>query len=325
MRFLRLLSTTVIAVAVTSTIGFASSTYATFPGRNGLIVFRAATGTGSTAHTQIYTLRSNGQDLRQLTHVVGDAASPAWSANGRRIVFEFDPSNGSCSSIEIMNQDGSGLVDLTTDPKVCESYPSFTPDGSHIVYERYDPATNVDAIWIMNLNGEDRHEITAGPAGATEVSEPEVSPNGRLLSFTAFNGKNAGVALYTAHIDGSHLFQVLPFAFDVGRQVWAPDGRHIAFSYDADTLLPGLSPNIATIRPDGSHVEYLTHYPGGHLGAFLGSCSPNGQWILFRLTDLENHRYALYRMNTGGGALHVILPFSSFLPRQIEWGPAIEH
>jgi hypothetical protein len=42
-------------------------------------------------------------------------------------------------------------------------------------------------------------------------------------------------------------------------------------------------------------------------------------WIVFRLED--HGQYALYRMNPDGGALHAILPLSSFKPRYIDWGP----
>src|SRR5437588_4883882 len=118
MRKLRLLST-LIAVAVMATVGFVSPTYATFPGHNGLIAFRADTGSGY----QIYTLRSNGHDLQQLTHVTGDTNYPDWSPDGRRVVFEYDAPDGSCR-VELMNTDGSGVVDLTTDANVCEAAPS---------------------------------------------------------------------------------------------------------------------------------------------------------------------------------------------------------
>ena len=64
----------------------APSALATFPGRNGLIAFYSDTDAGA----QIFTVRPNGHDLRQITHVDGDAVRPDWSPNGRRIAFELD-------------------------------------------------------------------------------------------------------------------------------------------------------------------------------------------------------------------------------------------
>ena len=56
--------------------------YATFPGRNGLIAFQVQTDAG----IQIYTVRPSGHNLRQITHVSGDAVRPDWSPDGRQIV-----------------------------------------------------------------------------------------------------------------------------------------------------------------------------------------------------------------------------------------------
>jgi len=56
----------------------ASPAHATFPGRNGLIAFQAPTDAG----LQIFTVRPNGHDLRQITDVDGYAVVPDWSPDG---------------------------------------------------------------------------------------------------------------------------------------------------------------------------------------------------------------------------------------------------
>ena len=66
---------------------------ATFPGRNGLIAFYSDTDAGA----QIFTVRPNGHDLRQITHVNGDAVRPDWSPDGRRIAFELDTPDSAAS------------------------------------------------------------------------------------------------------------------------------------------------------------------------------------------------------------------------------------
>jgi len=218
----------------------------------------------------------------------------------------------------MMNADGSGLVELLPAPNGFEGQPSFTPDGKRIVFERFeiDPCCD-DAIWIMNLDGNVRERITSGPGG---VTDPNVSPDGQTLSFVGFNGQDFGQALFTASIDGSHLFQLTPFTFDVAiKQDWAPDGRHLVFTVNADFPHPGDSANIATIRPDGTDLRYLTHYQCGDVNAFVGSYSPDGHWIVFRLED--HGKYGLYKMRPDGASLQPILSLSSFKPRYIDWGP----
>jgi Tol biopolymer transport system component len=287
---------------------------ATFPGVNGRIAFQADTGSGN----QIYTVRPNGHDLRQITHVNGEAKAPDWSPDGRHIAFEHDQDTADvCADVAIMNADGSDLVDLVQPRNICESEPSFTPDGTRIVFESFNIDTGEDAIWSMNVDGTDRRQVTTGTG--VGVTDPNVSPDGKTLSFVDFNGLDFGEALFTVGIDGSNLFQLTPFTIDLAiKQDWAPDGQHLVVGTNANLFHPDESANIATIRPDGTDLRYLTHYQGGDVNAFVGSYSPDGRWIVFRLND--HGKYGLFRMRSDGSDLHVILGFSNFRPRLIDWG-----
>lgn len=286
---------------------------ATPPGKNGLILFRADVGSGY----QIYTVRSNGHDIRQLTHVDGQAVQPHWSPDGRQIAFEFDKPDDSGCTVNVMHADGSDIVDLTTGANPpgwngCEGAPSFTPDGARIVFERYDASTDDDAIWSMNIVGGDRHRLTAG--GGTD---PEVSPDGTMLSYIGFGDGDHQQALVVSRIDGSHPHQLTSFDADVAiKQDWSPDGQHITFTDNADV---DASANVATIRPDGTDFRYLTHYTGGDLRAYVGSYSPDGRWIVYRLED--HGQYALIEIRPDGNQAKTILPLSDFRPRGIAWGP----
>ena len=146
----------------------ASPAYATFPGHNGRIAFQADTG-GS---NQIYTVRANGHDLFQVTQVAGEATTPDWSADGHWIAFSLNE-----CTVAMIHPDGKGMrVVPSQTPGGCETDPAFTPDGHHLVFERFDPATDDDAIWIMGLNGEGRRRLGTGPAGRRH---PRSRPTGR--------------------------------------------------------------------------------------------------------------------------------------------------
>jgi Tol biopolymer transport system component len=296
---------------------------ATYPGHNGLIAFNAVTA----GQNQIFTVRPNGHDLRQITHVDGDAFFADWSPDGRQIVFELDTADH--GTVALMNADGSDLTDLSPSPVCCSGQPSFTPDGKRIVFERFDPNTFDDAIWSMKSDGSDQKRvIDPWPNGAGFATDPNVSPDGNTLSFVGFDGSLIGPppnfepaqGLFTSGLDGSNLKQLLPFSSDQAiKQDWAPDGGHLLIGVNANFFHQGDSANIATIRPDGTDLQYLTHYQGGDVNAFAGSYSPDGQWIVFRLEDHGN--YALYKMRADGSNLHAILGLSSFRPRNIDWGP----
>jgi Tol biopolymer transport system component len=302
------------ALAGTAALAFASTASATFPARNGAIAFGAPTDQG----VQLFTVGKNGRDLRQISHVAGDAVHPDWSPDGRRIVFELDTEE--IAKVAFVNPDGSGLAVLPAAPgSLSEGQPSYTPDGRRIVFTRFDGAE--EATWSMRLDGTDRRRITGGPQGA---NDPNVSPDGRQLSFVGSrDGVEFAQALFTVRLDGTDVKQLTPF-FDVAiKQDWAPDGGRLLFTENADFVRPGASANMATIRPDGTGFRYLTRYSGGEVNAFAGSYSPNGRRIVFRYEDHGN--YGLYTMRPDGCHVRVILPLSEFRPRYIDWGPETGH
>jgi Tol biopolymer transport system component len=297
--------------------------HATYPGRNGMIAFQADTGSGS----QIYTVRSNGRDLRQLTHLTGSAERPDWSPDSRRIIFEHDTEDS--ANVAIINADGGDLMEFPSAPNGFEGAPTFTPDGRQIVFLRFDFVELDNAIWSMNLDGSERRRIIGPWPGviSASIDFASVSPGGKTLAFVGFDGVLFGPApsfeparaLFTCDIDGGNLFQITPFTADMAIKVdWAPDGRRLLITDNANFFHRGESANIATIRPDGTDLHYLTHYQGGEVNAFFGSSSPDGRWIVFRLED--HGSYALYRMHCDGSHLRAVLGFSNFRPRFIDWG-----
>jgi Tol biopolymer transport system component len=313
-----------VTVAALSMLGLITvgggAAIATTPGKNGLILFHADTGSGA----QLYTIKPNGTDLRQLTHVSGaEAVNAEWSPDGRRIAFELAAETH--ASVVIMNADGTGIRDLTP-PRFRSGFhqPAFTPDGHHLVAEVCIDQPTGDGIFIMRDDGTGLRRLTANPFPAECDSDPNVSPDGTTVTFVRHKVDGLLQALYAVNIDGSHLRKLVPYRYEVAiKHDWAPDGRHIVITTDAD-YPNGRSPNVATVRPDGTHLRLLTHYRSGAWGAFAGSYSPDGRWIVFRIENLEREQYKLMKMYPDGSHRKVIaeLPFR---PRHSDWGPRPSH
>jgi Tol biopolymer transport system component len=135
---------------------------------------------------QIYTMNSNGGDITQLTTGYS-SAQPAWNSDGTKIVYTYY--GAAKPSIWTMNADGSGKTQITTSADGECALPSFNHNGSKIVYakghvwntssERLPTAIN--EIWIMNLNGSNKHKIYASSDSYQWIFQRAWNKNNEIL------------------------------------------------------------------------------------------------------------------------------------------------
>ena len=267
---------------------------------------------------QLFTIAPDGSNRRQITHGAGDSVQADWSPDGRQIVFEFDRPNENGCAVVLVNADGSGRNDLSGPDQPCDNQPAFTPDGRRVVFVRYDDKADKETIQIMDLTG-GNVRVIGGHLGDTD---PNVSSDGRTVTFVRRRKDHVRQALFAIGIDGSRLRQLTPYSYEVAiKHDWSPDGRRIALTTNADWVRPRASANLVTIRPDGSGLERLTHFTGGSEhgdNAFTGSYSPDGKQIALRVE--RNDVGGLAVIDTNGRHLHMITRRSAARPRFIDWG-----
>jgi len=278
--------------------------HATIPAANGRIAFQMDFGLGA----QIYTIRPNGLGIQQLTMVDGTAESPDWSPDGTQIVFHIVD-----EGLWTVNADGSHLHQIVTSG----FQPAFTPDGTQVVYDCGD-CSGGQGIFLVKADGSDAPGIrlTTNPSGYEGDTNPEVSPDGKTVTFVRKKAEGELQALFAVDIDGTHLRELVPSRFNVFiKHDWAPNGRRILFSSPIDGPA-----NVFTVAPDGSHRVQLTHVPPD-VGAIAGSYSPDGRWIAFRWENQSVGVYRLMRMHPDGSARSTVTT-APIGPRFIDWGPA---
>jgi Tol biopolymer transport system component len=269
----------------------ATSSNATFGGRNGRLAYQVQVG----KRTQLFTVRPDGTGTRQVTHLTdSDAVGPSWSRDGRRIVFARDYLRGpSKEHLDIVTIDADGRHLRAMGLKGMNGYPTWSPDGRQILFTHPGGFGTVDAA-----GGEPRWSSYGPHPLNGDVLSPTFSPDGRRIAF--WRPEHGGASLYVLGSDGTGLQRIKAFPKGIADKIdWSPDGSRIAFSAP-EFGRPGLSANVYTIRPDGTGLIQLTHDRGGKLNNGLDSWSPDGTRIAF--VSNRSGTYEIYGMSSSTGS-----------------------
>jgi TolB protein len=81
---------------------------------------------------EIYTIKADGTDVKQVTHDKGVNTYPSFARDGRHIVFRKIIASKN-SEVFVMNTDGSSQRNLSDNPAF-DGWPRWSPDDSKIVF-----------------------------------------------------------------------------------------------------------------------------------------------------------------------------------------------
>jgi Tol biopolymer transport system component len=217
------------AVLALGAILFPTSGAATFPGRNGEIVFSGSDPQGS-LRSALVLMRPDGTGVHAL--LLGHAFEetnyqPSFSASGRRVVFGH--AAGLHSEIHTIRADGTGERRVTKGHH--DDNPVFSGSGKRIVFDRSTGRfQQKKRLYSIRADGSHLRALVKG-------SEPALSATGHRLAFVRQDH------VYVARSDGTHA-RLLAEGEDPS---FSPDSSRILYAGDSHTGIE----QVYSIRVDG--------------------------------------------------------------------------
>ena len=199
---------------------------------------------------EIYTMNANGGDVTRVTRDGSTNTEPAFSADGKRIVFVGERGIKGKSNerphLFVVDVDGSNERQLTRGASV-DVEPAFSPDGKRIVFVR---GPGESRLMSMSDDGQDVEALTDTRDPFSTPKAPSYSPNGqRVIFYAPENGKNR---IFTIDADTGKNRITLTKGDD--------EGLEPAYSPEGGTIVFRRSVNLFAMSADGTGVDQLTNF-----------------------------------------------------------------
>lgn len=156
------------------------------------IVYTARTGPPG-APEQIYLMRADGSDERELTDDTWRHAQPKVSRDGRTVLFtsiweEFQ--EVALFSLDLPSLEVTNLSARNRREGAFDSDPLFRPDGGIVFAQSFGEGrgTIPTQIWTMAADGSGRRALTDDGWFNTD---PDVSPDGRTVAIASYRGEGS--------------------------------------------------------------------------------------------------------------------------------------
>src|SRR5215211_4919077 len=250
---------------------------------------------------EIYSMNSDGSNLRNLTNNPASDTEPEISPDGTKIAFVSTRDGILNPEIYTMNADGSNQQRLTKDDtNVADVHPTWSPDGGRIAF-----ASNRDGnqeIYTMNAaDGSGQENLTNNPARDSAPAYSPAATNASGTSTIAFETNRTGnTEIFFMDNHGNNPYQLTNNPTGDFGVTYAPDPIdhwNRAFTRVVPTQDGGYNYEIYQMSYLAVTQTNLTNSPATETDP---SYSPEGTKIAFTTDRAGNEE--IYSMNRDGSS-----------------------
>ncbi|HSG48985.1 MAG TPA: hypothetical protein VLA43_14285 [Longimicrobiales bacterium] len=248
---------------------------------------------------EIYVIDSDGENLRRITDHANLALSPAWSPDGRRLLY--NAVEAETGQWRVFEHDLGARRSTLVQPLREGNYytPSYLPDGEQVAFQIHTGSRT--GLFTYNLRR--NCCLTNLTEGRSEDLNPTYSPDGRWVAFNSNRLGSAVPQIYVMPASGGTPELVSPYEYGRAGYYtapdWAPFGDRIAFTGRVGRA--GRFHILVGRRGDRSSLLQLTAEGNNE----DPSWAPDGRHIVF--VGERSWGFGLFVVDTATGAIRTLL------------------
>ncbi len=254
----------------------------------------------------IYTMDNDGSNWIQITNNDFDEVAPSWNpasfktgttAKGKIQKIAFHSNRDGNSEIYSIHADGTNEKRLTYND-VYDGFPSWSPDGSKILFQSNRVGEDDFFIYVMNSDGSNVQKIPNTEGG----NYAKWSRDGSKIAF--FAERNGNTEIFLIYSDGSNPVNITNNTATDETPTYTSDGSKIAFQTNRGSKPPvdakegeevRLNYGIYIMNTDGSNQTEITDFETNDENP---SISPDGKQVVYQSYIKEG--LAIVVINTDG-------------------------
>jgi len=194
---------------------------------------------------RVYLLQIETGQRELVGNFPGMTFAPRFSPDGQKVIMSLmrDDGNSNIFAMDLRSRNTTRL----TDSVAIDTSPSYSPDGSQIVFTSdRGGGSGRSQIYVMGADGSNPHRISFGQG---VYSTPVWSPRGDLIAFTKQTGGQFQIGVMRTDGSGE---RILSSGFQQEGPTWAPNGRVLMFFRDA-----GGGPKLVSVDLTGRNEQSI--------------------------------------------------------------------